>query len=111
MRTHFLPIVLSLVKERFELSELLLFLLLFSHASIVAAQGSGTFIPTGSMTTPRIGHTATLLLNGKVLIAGGTSQTRPISVGLAMAVQGKREVRRSANQTLLIRPRRLLDNH
>jgi hypothetical protein len=36
---------------------------------------SGTFSPTGSLGTARIGHSATLLSDGEVLIAGGGNYT------------------------------------
>ncbi len=36
---------------------------------------TGTFSATGSMSVTRVSHTATLLANGKVLIAGGEGQS------------------------------------
>jgi WD40 repeat protein len=45
--------------------------LVAGYASRAMAQSPGTFTSTGKMTTERMYHTATLLTNGKVLIAGG----------------------------------------
>ncbi len=70
---------MELISKRLRLSSqadsvlvvLLLLLDLVGPASTGMAQTPGRFAATGNMTTARAGHTATLLLNGKVLITGG----------------------------------------
>jgi hypothetical protein len=64
-----------------KVSFILLFALLglAGQVSEIFAELSGTFIATGNLLSPRSNHTATLLSNGRVLIAGGTGNSTPLS--------------------------------
>ena len=44
---------------------------MFALEPLALAQVDPSWIPTGSLNTPRSDHTATLLRNGKVLVVGG----------------------------------------
>jgi len=65
--------------------------LLGSTASPALAQASGSWTTTGTLNIPRNGHTATLLANGLVLVAGGTSSNGTIlaSAELYDLISGK----------------------
>lgn len=58
---------------------LLLPVLIAGESARLLAQPAGTFTPTGIMTTARFWHTATLLTDGRVLIAGGSGAAGPMA--------------------------------
>lgn len=75
----------------------------------------GTFINTGSMTTARIGYTATLLRDGRVLFAGGSTVEKALNTAEiydpatgAFSATGNLTVARSSQAAVPLRDGRVL---
>ena len=63
--------------------------LYFAMCQVTLAQSGGVFVAADSMTTPRVGHTATLLENGDVLIAGGYNASGSSNAEIYDAATGR----------------------
>ena len=74
----------------------LLLVLAAGQTPKAAAQSPGTFTATGNMTTPRFFHTATLLADGRVLIAGGESNVSKPSPAPSCTILALARLRRLA---------------
>ena len=62
---------------------------MLASTAVPSLGSSNTWTPTGSITTARTGHTATLLANGEVLVAGGGNTTILPSAELYNQATGK----------------------
>jgi hypothetical protein len=71
-------------------------------AAVAMAQSPGTFTPTGSMHVARYGHTATLLTDGRVLVAGtGTTEIYDPATGTFTLSGSPIAIRKVSSATLL----------